>query len=68
MGVTGLLLLGPFYYITGEFSILFCTRLYQSLKSLNVFKKKLRALESKICLTDQQMSAKIQFLSLLQMT
>ena len=37
MGVTRLLLLGPFYYIQTNFSILFCTRLYvrklmQSLK------------------------------------
>ena len=28
MGVTRLLLLGPFYYIQTNFSILFCTRLY----------------------------------------
>ena len=28
MGVTRLLLLGPFYYIQTKFSILFCTRLY----------------------------------------
>ena len=28
MGVTRLLLLGPFYYIQTSFSILFCTRLY----------------------------------------
>ena len=28
MGVTCLLLLGPFYYIQTNFSILFCTRLY----------------------------------------
>ena len=31
MGVTRLLLLGPFYYIQTSFSILFCTRLYVAL-------------------------------------
>ena len=41
MGVTRLLLLGPFYYIQTKFSILFCTRLYicivKLLRTCNIF-------------------------------
>ena len=38
MGVTRLLLLGPFYYIQTSFSILFCTRLQQEQQQANILR------------------------------
>ena len=50
MGVTHLLLLGPFYYIQTKFSILFCTRLYVLINLLTSILQSRIFIEKKIFL------------------